>query len=114
VYASDALDNAIVVPQGEQRAATSSPTIADIYRQCKNGATYDGTKAQEGQRLICNGFMMAAVQSATNNGNGTCPAVTYRQILDKVNHKISGVEQWQQPALPWLVAALKDVGCKDH
>lgn len=109
--ADDALDRTIVPAQGEH-VATTTPTIGDIYRQCFNGAQYIGTKAADAQRQLCIGFMAAATQSASNNGNGECPPLSYRQILTEVNDRIDNNEEWQKPALPVLVASLKVLGCK--
>lgn len=111
--ADDALDRTIVPPQG-QDVATATPTIGDIYRQCFNGAKYVGTKAADGQRELCIGFMAAATQSASNNGNGICPPVSYRQILAEVYSSINDNNEWKKPALPFLVASLKVLGCKSE
>ncbi|EIC84163.1 hypothetical protein [Serratia sp. M24T3] len=109
--ADDALDRTIVPAQGEQ-VATVTPTIGDIYRQCFNGAEYVGTKAADAQRELCIGFMAAATQSASNNGNGVCPPLSYRQILAEVNTRIENNDEWKKPALPFLVASLQVLGCK--
>lgn len=110
--ASDALDRTIVSPQGEH-VATSTPSIGDVYRQCNNGAEYVGTKASEAQRQLCIGFMAAAAQSAAQGASGTCPPLSYRQILAKVNSRISNADEWKQPALPFLVSSLQELGCTD-
>lgn len=111
--ADDALDRTIVPTQG-QDVATAMPTIGDVYRQCFNGAQYVGTKAADAQRELCIGFMAAATQSASNNGNGVCPPLSYRQILAEVNSRIDDNDEWKKPALPVLVASLQLLGCKNE
>ncbi|MDI6634353.1 hypothetical protein [Pantoea dispersa] len=131
-----ALDLPVIAPLSAN-VETSYPAVSDFYRTCSNGANSDETRQSRAEWSYCSGFMGAAMQAASRNGNGTCPPVTLRKVLNVIDsdnqeyqsshsdpiYDKSGkvvaftlhpdfVDPWKSPAFPILVNTLKKIGCK--
>lgn len=130
------LDLPVIAPLGKH-VITNSPNLSDLYQECFDGSSSEQTTLSKALWSSCSGFILAATQAATNNGKGTCPPVTLREVLTKIDEnaaeytnrhsdpfydkygKKSGItlhkdfiDPWKEPALPSVITALQNLGCK--
>jgi hypothetical protein len=133
---NNALDIPVIAPLGKH-VQTNTPNLSDFYQECIDGSNSEQTTLSKAIWSSCNGFVLAATQAATNNGKGTCPPVTLRDVLSRLdanateytnkhsepfydkNGKQSGItlhkdfiDPWKEPALPSVITALQNLGCK--